>query len=169
MGLSLSGVEPSTVSDKLPKGTYLCKPVTPVMRKKSRKGDPQIEFDWRVQNGEWKGSEQRAWITFGDFARALNDVAAVLQACDIAIPDTEFKDYAEMRDWVADQLDKGPLAGVVVRWEPYDYVKDDGTHVQGEGPTVAGYVNPADGDLSSTFEGVHPTVNGEDQKRKDPF
>lgn len=167
MSPSLAGVEPFRVDDRLEPGSYIAKPVTPVERKKSKSGgDPQIQVDWRVATGDWKGAEQREWITFTD--RSLGNVVQVLQACGIEVPDKEFKDLMEMRDWVADELDKAPATEIVVRWEERTYVDDSGEAKTVNGPTIKGHRHPADGDLASSFDGSVPAVDG-GEKRKDPF
>jgi hypothetical protein len=154
MGLSLgSDVEAWRVNDQLPPDSYLAAPVTPVTRKDSKKGDPQIEVDWRVASGDWKGAEQRDWFTFME--STLGGVAQLLEACAIDRPTQEFDSYEQMRDWVADELDKAPRTVMVVRNEADRYQKKDGTWVDTERPKIQGYRRPDEGDLSSDASGFN--------------
>lgn len=165
MGLSLgSDVEAFSPKDYLEVGSYVAAPVAPVDRKNSSNGNPQIELDWRVQVGDFRGSETRDWITFTE--GSLGNVAMVLDACQIDRPDTEFDSYEQMRDWVADQLDKAPRALIVLRLDPKPYVdKKTGETKTSDRPKVVGYRQVTSSDLengTASFSGAPAVASGED-------
>ncbi len=139
---SLTGVQAWRVDDRLEPGTYLMT-LFDVERKQSSKNDPQVVMDWRVAAGDFKGAEQRDWMTFwGD--GALGNVVQILDACEIAVPEEEFKDFAGMADWFAKVLGafKGRVEAVVRQGE--SYTDRDGELREG-GPKIAGYRRPGSG------------------------
>jgi hypothetical protein len=163
MGLSLGqDVEAFSPKDYLEPGPYIAAPVTPVTRKNSNAGDPQIELDWRVAVGNFRGSEARDWITFME--STLGNVAMVLDACKIDRPAEEFESYEQMRDWVADQLDKAPRATIVMRPDPKPYVdKKTGETKTSDRPKIVGYRQVTSSDLdngAATFGGAPCVANG---------
>ena len=159
---SLAGVDPFRVDDRLEPGSYLVKPVTPVERKLSKSSKaPQIQVDWRVAAGDWKGAEQREWLTFTD--PALGGIVQVIQACGLEVPQTEFPSYEAMRDWLADELDKGPVTEIVVRNEERTYVDSAGEAKTANGPTIKGHRRPDEAELSSAFNGTTPSVQSDEK------
>lgn len=159
---SLSGVEPWRVDDRLPPSTYLAKPKNLKCGDSSNQ-NPQIKLDWRVVAGEWQGSEQMDSVTFTD--ASLGVVAQLLEACAIAIPETEFPNYAAMRDWVVEQLKGEPITNIVVRLEDDRQGRiDESTGEVRKWTVVKGYKRPDEGDLSSDaseFNGA-PKLAGPD-------
>jgi hypothetical protein len=163
MGLSLGqDVEAFQPKDYLEPGSYVAAPVTPVTRKASkRNSDPQIELDWRVVVGEYRGSETRDWVTFME--STLGNVAMLLDACQIDRPAEEFDSYEQMRDWVADQLDKAPKALIVMRPDPKPYVDSNGETQVSDRPKIVGYRQVTSSDLdnnAATFGGAPGVANG---------
>lgn len=164
---SLAGVQAWKVDDRLDPGTYLMV-LADLERKQSKNNDPQLVMDWRVAAGDFKGAEQRDWLTlWGD--GALGNVVQLLDACEIPVPEQEFKDFGEMADWLAKTVGafKGRVEAVVRLGDPY--TDNEGVEREG-GSKIAGYRKPGPGsDVGddSSF-GPTPKANG-DAKQKPPF
>jgi hypothetical protein len=152
-GITLAGVDAWAAGDQLEAGAYVVRAAS-VERTKSKADNEQIQVDWRVLGGPFKGAEQRDWITFTE--NAMGRVVQVLQAIGQEVPDTNFASYGELADWVAGVLKKDAVTEVIIRLEPGQ--KDPNR----EFPKVAGYRKPSPSDIPSDASGftAGPAVAG---------
>lgn len=139
MGVNLSGVEAFSVGERLSNGTYLFKPVE-LEKGVSAGGHPDIRVEWRVDAGDFKGADQKAWITFSP--RSGGAIVQLLNACDIPTPQEDFDTMEALRDWVYNQIEKrSPRVLGVVRVKPSR--KDPSK----EFPEIEGYRKPTASDI----------------------
>lgn len=158
---SLSGVEAWRADDRLPPAVYLMRPAE-IERDSSKAGNPQVIIDWRVQNGEYKGAEQRDYITLTE--AAMGRVVQVLEAGGIATPDTDFESYEKMADWLAEQIKKAnPLVEAIVRDE--DWIDKEGQ--ERTSAKIKGYRKPSSSDVPSN--GFTPEPGVKDDGKPLPF
>lgn len=166
MGINLGGTTAWAVDDRIEPGSYVAKSVT-VERMKSSNKNEQVQVDWRVMGGQYKGAEQRDWITFTE--SAMGRVVQVIEAIGEQVPQQDFASYGELADWLAEILKKGAVTEMVIRLEPGR--KDPSK----EFPTIAGYRKPNPSDVPADTSGFSsgPKVNGNgagaDDKSKLPF
>lgn len=166
---SLAGVQAWKVDDRIPPDTYLMV-LGDLERKDSRKGDPQIVMDWRVAAGEYRGAEQRDWLTlWGD--GALGNVVQLLDACEIPVPTEEFPDLGAMADWLAKTVGefKGRVEAVVRQGDPY--TDSEGVEREG-GPKIVGYRKPGPGsdvDNDSSGFAQGPKTAASNGEKPPPF
>lgn len=151
MGISLSGVESWTPNDQLEPGTYVFR-AGETKYAVSSNGHPQVQIDWAVVAGTYKGAEQRDWVTFTE--RSLGNVAMVLDAAGVTRPPQEFDDYEAMAYWFAAAI-KGKTVEGIVRLEPSRKDPDK------EWPTIKGYRPVTSSDVPSDGFGERPAVKSE--------
>jgi hypothetical protein len=135
MGISLSGVSAWTADDQLEPGTYRMT-AGEITRETSSNQNPQVKVEWSVAAGQYRGAEQRDYITITE--RALGRVVQVLEAAGIQTPQQEFESYEQMADWLAGAL-KGATVDAVVRLKP------DRKDPSKEWPEIVGYKRPLEG------------------------
>jgi len=166
MGVNLSGTAAWAVGDQIEPGSYIAKATT-VERMKSSRDNEQVQVDWRIMDGQFKGAEQRDWITFSE--AAAGRVVQLIEACGQEVPQSDFSSYGELADWVAEMLRKGAVTEMVIRNEPSQ--KDPSK----EWPKVAGYRKPNPSDVPSDTSGFSsgPKVSGagksDDDSKPLPF
>lgn len=167
--VSFKGVEGWKPDDRLPPDTYLMRAMSPERRESSGK-NAQVQIDWRVIDGQFKGAEQRDWITFTE--PAMGNIVAVCEACDIDISAQEFDNYGAAADWFCKQLEeKQPVAEVVIRndsWEGTN--RETGQKETREGPKVKGYRRPNPSDIPNDTAGFASGPNVRNGSEKpEPF
>lgn len=96
--------------DRLPPGIYLAK-IAEAKEETSSKGNPMLVLTWRVEQGEWRGSEIREWVTV--IESTAGKVVALLQYTGTPVPPDGMLDPSAL---------VGKRAEIVVR--PDTYVKD---------------------------------------------
>jgi hypothetical protein len=154
MGVSLSGVDAWSADDQLEPGTYRMV-AGATERKDSSNGNPQVQVDWSVTAGPYRGAEQRDWITVTE--KAMGRVVQVLEAAAVEIPSTEFESHGALADWLVGAL-KGKTVDAVVRLEPGR--KDPSK----EWPTIKGYKRPLEGsDVPADGPSGGVTVKADDK------
>lgn len=155
MAINLGGVTAWAAGDQLEPGAYIVK-ATAVERtqSKSNSANEQVQVDWRVMAGPYKGAEQRDWITFTE--PAMGRVVQVIEAVGQQVPQQDFSSYGDLADWLASVLEKGAVTEAIIRLEPG---RTDPTK---EFPKVAGYRKPNPSDIPNDASGFAsaPTVNG---------
>lgn len=144
MGINLGGTTAWAVDDRIEPGAYIAK-ATAAERTKSANDNEQIQVDWRIMGGPFKGAEQRDWITFTE--NAMGRVVQLIEAVGEQVPQQDFASYGELADWVAGVLGKGAVTEMVIRLEPGR--KDPSK----EFPKVAGYRKPSPSDIPSDTAG----------------
>lgn len=156
MGVSLGGVAAWSVDEQLPPDTYLFRPAPGgVETDESSNGNPQVKINWRVAAGDFTGAERMDWVTFTE--AAMGRVVQLLEACGIDTPQNDFAGYAELRDWVAEQLGKDGVQTLgVVR------LKESRKDPSKSFPEIVGYKRPSASDVPTDGVagfGAQPAVN----------
>jgi hypothetical protein len=159
MPVSFSGVEAWSASDQLQPGVYRVK-ATGVEAKVSSGGNPQVQVDWRVLDGDFVGAEQRDWITITN--ASMGRVVQLLNAIGVEVPGEEFDSREAVSKWLAGVLEKGLVCEMIVRnesWVGRDGEAREGVKVKGYRPPSAGS-SDVDSDASGFQQGPKTAESG---------